>query len=788
MNRPISPYRKALLLQVLRGEMTPEAAAGMLGVSRRAVTDMRRRYLRSKLPKIEGSLKAPLDAPVDIRRDRWGVAHIRARSTADCYTALGYAMAQDRLWQLDYMRRLARGRLAEILGAGYLSQDRLHRTIGLSRSAEEAAADMPDEVALVLTSLAAGINAGMSGCADCLPVEFDLLDYAPEAWTPGDSIAVWKWRWWMLTGRLGNIAVKEAARRYLSPDLLDLFLSVEAGEETIVPGDEPAGVGGHDTGEGSNNWVVGGNRSVAGKPVLATDPHNAVDLCRQWYQAQITAPEVDAIGAFFLGTPGIYLGHTRRTAWGVTNHTASARDVYVETVSPDDPGMYREGDGWRPFEVERQEIPVRGRAAETLVIRRTARGPVVNDFVPQAGDEPDPPLSLRWVGAEPTTGFEAMLALLRSRSADEVLGALRQWPFPILNFVFADADGRIGYHVAGRIPKRAQTWHGYRPAGDAAHDWAGMHAFDDLPQLIDPARGWVATANNPPWGGTGPYLSLGDWSDGYRFRRIRQRIEGVDRHTIESVAAIQADATHGRAQELASVVAWFARASRDASLKAIGELLEAWDGTYGTDAAAPAVFTAFWEHWLRRVARDRFPESVVSLVAGRAGGVARRLLLGEDVGWFSENTDLGVAVVTALQDALGWLRKTVGPRRSQWRWGRLHRVTFAHPVSQNAALAGLFDVGPFETTGGTGTVRAAGFSTVRPFEVTGISTYRMTVDMANPARGCATAAGGQSGHPASPHYSGQSRLWIADATHPLLMDERDIEANLEGALTLAPGN
>jgi penicillin amidase len=385
------------IVDLLKGDATVDAVAESTGLSRTQISDRKRRYLRRKLPKISGTIPVSgLDGPVEILRDNWGVAHVEANCVADGFFGLGYAMAQDRLWQLDHMRRLASGRLAEILGPTYVDQDRLHRTIGLRRCADAAFEVVEDEVRLVLESLSSGINAHMAACKD-LPVEFDLLGYAPEPWTPNDSVAVWKWRWWMLTGRLNILAVAEAGRKHLSDELFRAFMTCEASEEIIVPGDEPASTGGHDTGEGSNNWVVGGSRTESGKPILATDPHNSVDLSRQWYQAQLTTPGMDAIGAFFLGTPGIYLGHTRHTAWGVTNHTASARDVYVESE-----------DAVLPDPIV-ETICVADGEDVKIEILSTDRGPLVQDFVPGIDRDEYPLLSLKWNGSEPTTGFESML-------------------------------------------------------------------------------------------------------------------------------------------------------------------------------------------------------------------------------------------------------------------------------------------------------------------------------------------------------------------------------------------
>ena len=776
---------KTHILQLLKGETTASELAQGAGVSEAEVEAQQRRYIEGKLPQIDGEVEIAIGGKARIARDRWGVAHVSADTLEDGYCALGYAMGQDRLWQLDYMRRRARGCLAEIMGERQLHSDRFYRTIGLGKAAEAAAQKMDGEVERVLVALGAGINAAREAAGDQLPVEFDLLDYRPQAWTPADSIAVWKWRWWSLTGRLEVLAQREACKRYLSEELCDVFLGVEAGEETIVPGAEPAATGGYDSGEGSNNWVVGSSRTANGKPVLATDPHNALDHPSQWYEAQLTAPGMDAVGAFYLGTPGIYLGHTRRTAWGLTNHTSSARDLYVEQVRADDVWCYQEGDAWVPFEVERQEIAVKGREASVLEILRTVRGPVVNDFVQAVGEEGDPPLSLRWAGDGPDSGFAAMLALMRSQSLDEVLSALRRWTFPNLNFVFADVDGRIGYHAVGTAPLRQSPWRGFRPAGEAAHQWQGQWDFDDLPQQIDPPRDWVGSANNPPWGGQGAYLALGNWSDGYRFRRIRERIEAGGKMDAMDVGAIHGDVLHARARELAPVLAVWARQSADAEVRRLGEILDAWDGTYGLDEIGPAVFEAFWDHWLRRISAAHFPARLVGLVASKAGNVGRRLLLGEEVEWFGAQVEVGDEIQAVLRQALDWLNEKIGEAQAQWRWGALHQVSFPHPLGvMNETLRAFLSPGPFATTGGSGTVRAAGFSTANPFRMTAGSTYRMVVDLADPARSWSTTTGGLSGHPASARYADQTQLWLEDRYHPLNMDVD--EQDLDGVLELRP--
>ena len=276
---------------------------------------------------------------------------------------------------------------------------------------------------------------------------------------------------------------------------------------------------------------------------------------------------------------------------------------------------------------------------------------------------------------------------------------------------------------------------------------------------------------------------MGGWADGYRFRRIRSRLEAEKRHTANTIGAIHADVYHARVEEAKpSLVAILASGNRE--LRWTGEILSEWDGAFIEDSIAPTIFTVFWETWLRQVTGMRFPDALVSLVAGRVGRVALRLLKGERPGWLPDGRMVDQEVHKCMGEALSWLRERVGPRRSQWRWGRLHTVTFRHPISDSEALSKVFDRGPFETSGGTGTVRAAGCGMEDLFEVTGLSSYRMVVDLGDAARSWAVTTGGQSGHPGSEHYADHIQLWLDDGYHPLLMDEEDIDRNLEGELWL----
>lgn len=806
----VSPAQRATLLRLLRGDLTVPAAVALSGLSRRELVAWRRAYLRERLPPRTGDLPAPVGVATSVRWDRWGVPHIRATRTRDVFVALGFCMAQERLWQLDYMRRFAAGDLAAVLGPSALPSDRMVRTLDITGAAAASLGALDEQEAEALAAIAAGINAWAEQCR-AWPLEFELLNYRPAPWRPVDSILLWKYRWWTLTGRLETIAPIAAAERYLPPDLRAAYLVTELPGETIVPLDvagSDGAVTGHEPGIGSNNWALAGVKATTGAPVLCSDPHNMFANPPQWLEAHLQAPDLDAIGAIYLGTPGIYLGRNRQVAWGVTNHAVSVRDLYAEEVDSADPTRYRDGAAWVPFDVAEQAIAVAGGETERLTVRRTRRGPIVTDLVPPIDAAGWPPLSLSWVGHEPPAGVRAALDLQRARDAAEVRAALRRWPCPPLNFVYATTDGHIGYQVAGRVPRRHEPSRSVRPANDLTHVWDGYLAADALPRLVDPQRGWIATANNPPWladAAHSAYLAQGAWSDGYRFVRIRQRIDAWPRLAPLEAAAIHGDVVHQRAVDLTGRMVELLTADDTADLAPVAAALRRWDGAYITHSVVPTLFQAIWESWRAHVVAARLPALVAAQPAAQVQGnaIARRLLEADPPAWFPPpGVDIAASFRAAARAAIAALTARIGPLlrddadpalvrlghpsvyNARWTWGRHHRVIFPHPLGDRRGLRRL-SVGPFATSGGTGTVRAAGHEVGLNFAVTSGSTYRLLADLSG-SRAWATVTTGLSGHLASPHYRDQTVLWRENRYHPLWLDDADILANLEGETRLTP--
>src|SRR6185437_16128568 len=467
----------------------------------------------------------------------------------------GYATAQDRLFQLDYLRRKARGRLAEILGATAIDADVLSRTIGLSDIAEAEWPTLPAETQSLLAAYAAGINALLEDSRENLPIEFALLDYRPEAWRPTDSLAIMGEFRWYLTGRFPVIVVPELAKRTLGEGpLYRAFLEGEVDDESILqPGSYAAAeasaatselvgrtVSDQDGGQGSNNWVVSGSRTASGKPIVASDPHVPFGAVSMWHEIHLQGGSFDVVGAAMVGMSAILLGRNRRVAWGITNNICSQRDLYQEKTDPAHPDCFLFDGRWEPAKRREERILVRGGEHVTKVVRSSRNGPIVDEILPPAARSTGP-VSARWLGAQPCGWLPALIGMNRAVGCGEFREASRPWLVPTFNVVFADVDGHIAHQSVGRIPLRPIATRGYRPGWDPEHQWAGLIPFEGMPHQKDPASGLIVTANNRLAPDDYPYPLSGTWSGGYRARRIRQRLEALSQVTAEACQELQQD-------------------------------------------------------------------------------------------------------------------------------------------------------------------------------------------------------------------------------------------------------
>ncbi|MGH2533015.1 MAG: penicillin acylase family protein [Thermomicrobiales bacterium] len=741
----------------------------------------------------ETRLLAAVSGPVEIPRDRTGVPHVYAGTTPDLYFGLGIAMAEDRLWQMDRLRRRALGRQAEILGPSFVTSDLAHRLVGIPEIAATEVRLLDEGTREIVEAFTAGINRGIESCGTNLPVEFGLSGYEPEPFSSRDVIAIQRGIWWSLNGRLENIVCAEATR--LLPDEWRLAaLTPEESGERIVPAaasypgaglaleqPRPLAAGTGDL-SGSNNWAVAGSRTASGAAILCSDPHQPFWLPSSWYEFGLHGPEEDAAGAGHPGVPGLWWGSNGQIAWGVTNNGASTRDLYVERVHPDDAHLYRDGDRWERFGEESVEIAVRGEASRRFTKRTTARGPVMNEVLPSVDEGGDPPLSLRWVGQEHLDDIRACIAIGRARDWEEFRAALRDWSVPIFNFVYADKAGAVGYQCAGRIPVRGRVKFGYRAAGNPEDEWQGYMPYEAMPRLEHPERGWVASANNQVTADDFPYPLYGVSAAGYRAMRIREEIERDGLFDASRAMALQLDVKGMRPALLAPVIARRLGGSDDADARFVAEQMRGWDGEYTLASSAPAVFETFMRTWQERVAAERFPERLVAMVAGQ-GGIAKRLLEGEKLDWFEGSVD--EALVETARTALARLRERWGVSPDDWRWSRVHQAHLRHPLSSEATAA-TFDLGPLPIAGAGDTICNTGVGVPPEIAANSGAEYRLIVDFAAPDRFLAVQNAGNSGVPGAAHYGDQFEAWVVGRYNTVHLTRAGVESDLESRTMLEP--
>jgi penicillin G amidase len=761
------------------------------------------REAASRAPRCAGQVVVAVRSKATIERDGWGIPHIFAESQHDLWFAFGFAMAQDRLFQMDYLRRKGLGRLAEVLGADGLPLDLVARTVGLNRIAQAEWSRLPSETRNVLEAFAAGVSAWIDQCGEQLPIEFDLLDYRPEPWTPVDSLAIESEFRWYLTGRFPVIVMPEMAKRVLGDGpLYRDFLLGEEDQETIVPpeayrdlkrrlgtGDWPGltdrpreDVGqatGDPEGTGSNNWVVAGRHCRSGMPLVASDPHIAFEAVSCWYEAHLCGGGFNVAGMAYVGMPAIMFGRNEHVAWGITNNICSQRDLYQEQTDSAHPNCFQFDGRWELARELVETIQVKGAEPVSRTIRFSRSGPVVNEILPLSGQQTGP-VTLKWLGAYQGGWLTALLAIDRAPSVAEFRAALRPWHVPTFNLVVADIQGQIAVQCAGRIPLRKYSQRGYRSGSDPDQQWIGLLPFDAMPHAIDPPRGWLATANNRLAGDDYPYPLSGTWPSGYRAKRIRELIEAKLAATAGAAAEIgftgddfrvmHQDALSLRAVDcVPPLLAALAEIS-DRELQAAADLLRKWDGRSLANLVAPTLFNVFFTFWSKAVAEERFEGVTAELLAKQAEGIASRLLADDPLGWFPSGQRVP-RIRRVFRDTLAYLTQRLGPDMASWQWGRLHRLPLKHVLSNRGDLGQLLDHGGVPVNGDMTTVCNTGNDP--NWQATSGAGYRLIADLATNCL-LAVDAQSQSGHPGSLHYSDQLAAWSGGEYHVLPLNRDDV--------------
>ncbi len=749
------------------------------------------------------SLKG-LNDEVEVIRDVWGTPHIFGRSIEDVVFAQGFIHAQERLWQLDFCRRLVAGRLSEILGKPTLSTDIAMRTMGFRKWAEESAAHVTEQERAIIDAYCLGVNACIQ--REPLPLEFRLLRYSPEPWTLADSLS---WNY-LLFLNLGTSWESELLRGQLisavGPEKeSELELAIEEAGPLILDASWPsplqsgnrfAGPSRKD-GVGSNNWVISGQRSKSGRPLLANDMHVGLTSPAIFIQNHLSCNELDVAGVSFPGIPLVVQGHNGRVAWGFTNGFADVQDLYLEHLRTQDGQLEYELRGqWLPAACRQEKILVKGQPAHTETVVETAHGPIINHALLSTVLPELPPLSMRWTAFETYTTFSPVIRMNQAQNCQEFRQALREWVSPVQNVVFADTQNNIGFIQAGEIPIRA-LGDGSKPlpGWTGEREWVGRIPFEALPQLSNPPRGFIVTANNRVAGPDYPYYLGRDYINADRAQRITELIEDAPAHDLQSMQKIQLDQQPPSARKMIAVARELE--ADDPQASAALELFRQWDGTLDA-ASIPA---AICEVWVRQILALVLDGKLSGLEERVRGGPLAGLWglhswewlsarLGEpDSPWWSCNgfTGRSAVLLEAWKRSLAYLRQKLGPDVQSWRWGSLHQLTFSHILGQAQPLDKIFSRGPYPIGGDSGTVWSAYTNWYENDPPGAIGPpYRFVIDMADPAHAQVTFAPGQSGRPGSAHYDDGIPDWFSGKYHPLLFLRAEIEQYAESRLTLAP--
>lgn len=790
-------------------------ALGLVVVALLSVWTVRRAW-----PQVEGTLQlAGLQAPVEVIRDSSGVPHIYAENDHDLVFAQGFVHAQDRLWSMDFDRRMASGRLSEILGGMTLRLDRYLRTMGSRRSAERDYEALTQETRDLLQAYCDGVNAFIDTHRGRYPVEYSIFRVSPAPWEPVDILVRAKLMAWLLSenqqfelsrarmiARLGE----EPVQALLPPYRDGAPLIVPPGADGYpwladAPSDEltdplSEAVGGPTPNWGSNQWSVAGHLTASGKPLMANDTHLGMAMPSVWYHNGLHGGSFDVVGASLPGVPLVILGTTGRVAWGVTDMLPDVQDFYIERLDdPENPTRYEVDGEWYDLEVITETIAVKGSDPVVLEVHETRHGPIMNGVIGKLRDYPEK-VAVRWSEHDPNRVLDAIIALGRAHDWDSFRAALEHWSSPHMNFGYADADGNIGYQSTGRVPIRAEGHQGLVPVPGSTRefDWQGFIPFDELPRSLNPDSGLVYSANNKIVGDEYPYHLAHEWSDPYRAMRIGQLLADREGMTVDDMAVMQMDSLSLHAESLWPILT--AVQAEGAMETAAMDLVKDWDLRLDASSAAAAIFQV----WYRYLVEESFDDELGEVLGPEYleyywihGPVLEALGSRPADPWFDDISTEGTVETLpeisqrAWGHAMAWLGEHYGGDPSGWSWGAIHPMVMAHrPIGQSgiAPLERIFNGPPVPAPGDRFTLNAAWFSFQegRPYSAEGGAGQRLIVDLADPDNSRFIQNSGQTEHLFHPRRHDLQPLWQAGETRPLHFSREAVEADRQATLILQP--
>jgi penicillin amidase len=770
---------------------------------------------RRSLPQAEGTVAiSALQAPVKIWRDEWGIPHIIARNDLDLYTAVGFVTAQDRMWQMDLFRRAATGTLSEIFGDKTLQADILSRTIGFEKIADKFISELPPESSALLSSYADGVNSYIKNYVERLPIEFSLLGYKPATWESKDSISILRLIGWLLSmgwhvdpvyadlvEKLGLERMQELLPHQVDQNqiMLKSWDHRQAFSGLRFACDEfQKTLGFPSQGVGSNSWVVTGARSRSTLPVLANDTHLPYSAPCLFYILHLSSPNIKAIGISVPGLPGIVIGRNQSIAWGLTNSMIDDIDFYIEKLDSADSSHYLHQGKSQAFAETVELIPIRGKEPYKLIIRSTQNGPIINGVASIAAKN-EVPISLRWAGFETGDEFSASQRLLHVQNWQDFLQAAGTFKTPSQNFIYADSKGNIGYYLAAAVPIRNNGQGLFPSDGNMdVNSWPGFVPDEKLPMQYNPAGNRIVTANNRVTSADSPLYLSSYWEPDYRLQRIHSLLDSLKFASAEAFSRQQQDVFSPQAESIVPKVLPIIRQvpfdRRSNYAKAL-LLWQNWDYQETSESIAATIFEEFYLSLLRGTFADEMGDSLFAEFMDtphfNIKALDRLVENGNSI-WFDDITTsdttetLKDIIQKSFAASIDSLEAKLGSDMGQWRWGRLHQLTFRHPFSFYKPFSSLFNIGPFRSSGGLFTINNGSYLFSECFANVIGPCMRQVVDMSTQEYNVILTTG-QSGHPLSNHYQDQTKLWLKGQMIRLSLDERKIDAQNWKLLTLQSG-
>jgi penicillin amidase len=739
---------------------------------------------------------------VTITRDERGIPYVEAKSDEDLYFAQGYVTAQDRLWQMDLVRRTARGELAEMLGPGpnnvAVDQDKLHRTYGFAQAAEAEVAQAAPKVRALLEAYASGVNAYATSLdPKSMPSEFQILQYSFRPWTPADSYIIGKiffealsdtWRLDIMRQALSSLPAEK--RNGLLPEMSPIDLLVVGKDVQAKPATQRTArrsedfaplsrealdalaanqavaasalerIGLHTEAlAASNDWVISGSHTVTGKPLLADDPHLRPSAPSIWHMIHLSAPGVRVAGVTSPGVPGVVIGHNDRIAWGFTNVGPDVQDLYLEKFDPANPKRYQTPQGWQDAVIRQEQIKVRkGFTSEfdTVVheVTVTRHGPIIFEADGKR-------YALRWTALDPSKNkHDVSYSLNRARNWNEFNTALESFTAPTQNIVYADVDGHIGYHAAGVVPIR-KSGDGSVPYDGAtdAGEWTSYIPVSKLPNLYDPPSGIIVTANQRIVGTDYPYFLTHSWAQPYRARRIFDLLNEKPKHSTDDFRRIQGDvySIAGKlfAQEAVKLLKPKLTAS-DEKLRATLDAFEKWDGRITAESPVAPILSQMRIAFRSKILTGALgPDLVRTFQWSNFDTTLDRIIKDQPADWLPKEFPSYADLMRASYDeAIANLTKNIGADETKWTWGELAKARFPHPLGGAPLIGAQFTVPPFPQNGTGGLLGAT-------VNVGAAVSMRLIADLSDWDKTQQGIALGQSGSPKSPHWNDQLADWRA---------------------------